>query len=70
MLEFFGLKKYENGEYEYIREAEGAWSWQHLTFVLSLISVMIGLAVYIELKFKEKPYEAKKQGSRLVRFSY
>ena len=59
MLEFFGLKKFVDGEYEYIRDAEGAWSWQHLSFVCSLIALMIGLAIYIGLKFRGKPYEVK-----------
>ena len=59
MLEFFGLKRYADGEYHYIREAEGAWSWQHLLFVSLLIALMIGLAVYIGLKLRKKPYEVK-----------
>lgn len=59
MLEFFGLKHYENGQYHFIREAEGAWSWQHLTFVLSLVALMIGLAIYIGIIFRNKPYKTK-----------
>ena len=59
MLEFFGLKSYSNGEFHFIREAEGAWSWQHLTFVSLLILAMIGLAIFFGLRNKNKTDKQK-----------
>ena len=59
MLEFFGLAKYENGEFHFIREAEGAWSWQHLTFVSLLILAMIGLAIFLGLRNRGKDIKQK-----------
>ena len=59
MKEFFGLAKYENGEYFFIRKVEGAWSWQHLSFVISLVALMIFLGVFIGLKFKNKDIKEK-----------
>lgn len=59
MKEFFGLGKYENGSFYYIREPEGAWSWQHLTFVFSLIAIMIFLGVVIGKKNKDKSVTEK-----------
>ena len=38
--DFFGFGGYQ-------RQAEGAWSWQHLTFVSSLMVLMIGLSVFL-----------------------
>lgn len=54
MLEFFGLKKFENGSFDYIRDAEGAWSWQHITFVSLLIVAMIALAVFFGKRNRDK----------------
>lgn len=45
LREFFGYGGYE-------RPAEGAFSWQHLTFTLSLVAVMIALGIIIGLKKK------------------
>jgi uncharacterized membrane protein YwaF len=59
MKEFFGLTKLENGSYDYLREAEGAWSWQHLLFVSLLMAVMVALAVWLGVRNKEKPIERK-----------
>lgn len=59
MLEFFGLKDYHDGTFHYIREAEGAWSWQHLTFVSLLILAMIGLAIFFGLRNKNKTDKQK-----------
>ena len=59
MLEFFGLKKFENGSFDYIRDAEGAWSWQHITFVSLLIVAMIALAVFFGTRAKNKSLEQK-----------
>ena len=58
-MDFFGLAEYSNGEFHFIREASGAWSWQHLTFVSFLIVSMIALAIWIGLRQKGKSYESK-----------
>ena len=47
LREFFGYGGYQ-------REAEGAFSWQHLTFTLSLVAVMIILGIILGLKYKNK----------------
>ena len=52
MKEFFGFGGYQ-------REAEGYFSWQHLTFVTSLMVVMITLAVFIGLLYKNKSENKK-----------
>lgn len=59
MLEFFGLSKGSEGEYDYLRPAEGAWSFEHIFFVTTLILLMIAIAIYVGLKFKNKPYASK-----------
>ena len=59
MLEFFGLTRFEDGSFDYLREAEGAWSWQHITFVSLLIVAMITLAVFFGTRCKNKPLEQK-----------
>ncbi|MBE7088795.1 MAG: hypothetical protein E7370_04690 [Clostridiales bacterium] len=58
MREFFGLE-YIDGGYHFIRSAEGAWSWQHLTFVFSLIALMIALAILFGLKNRGKTDKQK-----------
>lgn len=50
--EFFGFGGYT-------REAEGWFSWQHITFVTSLMVIMIGLAVIFGRKNKERDDKAK-----------
>lgn len=52
MREFFGFGGYT-------RIPEGAWSWQHLLFVGSLLAVMIILAVALGLKNRNKPFKEK-----------
>lgn len=52
LREFFGYGGYE-------RPAEGAFSWQHLTFTLSLVAVMIALGIIIGLKKKSSSYNEK-----------
>lgn len=45
MKEFFGIGGYT-------REAEGYMSWQHLTFVTSLMIIMVALAIFFGLRYK------------------
>ena len=52
MKEFFGFGGY-------LREPEGFFSWQHIVFVTSLVLIMIGLAVYLGLKNKDKDISKK-----------
>lgn len=52
MLEFFGFAPDP-------RVPEGAYSWQHLTFVTSLVVIMIVLAAWLGLKNKNKPFKDK-----------
>ncbi len=59
MLEFFGLKNFSDGQFHYIREAEGAWSWQHITFVSCLMIAMVALAVFFGKRNKDKPLDTK-----------
>ena len=40
-------------------EAQGAFSWQHLTFVTSLMVVMVVLAVFLGKRYKDSPYSVK-----------
>ena len=48
MKEFFGFGGYT-------REPEGYMSWQHLTFVTSLMVIMIVLAAVVGVRNKKKP---------------
>lgn len=52
MKEFFGFDGYS-------REPEGYFSWQHLTFVSSLMVVMVLLAVVLGLRNKQKDHQSK-----------
>ncbi len=52
MKEFFGLARFENGEYHFIREAEGAWSWQHILAVSIFMAVMVFLAIFFGRKYR------------------
>ena len=52
MKEFFGIGGYQ-------RAAEGFMSWQHLTFVTSLVLLMIGLAVFLGRRNKNRSDGAK-----------
>ena len=52
MREFFGFGGYQ-------RTPEGFMSWQHLVFVTSLILVMIGLAVFLGRRNKNRSDTAK-----------
>lgn len=50
--EYFGIGGYQ-------RTPEGAYSWQHLTFVGSLLVTMILLAVWLGLRNKKRDFAAK-----------
>ena len=52
MREFFGFGGYT-------RPAEGFLSWQHLVFVTSLILVMIGLAIFLGKRNRNKSLQEK-----------
>ena len=59
MKEFFGLERQPDGSYEYLREPEGAWSWEHLTFVSLLLLAMIALAIFLGIRNKSLAFEVK-----------
>ena len=59
MLEFFGLTKFPDGSFDFVREAEGAWSWQHITFVSICLAVMFALAIFFGLRNKDKTEQEK-----------
>lgn len=50
--EYFGIGGYQ-------RTPEGAYSWQHLTFVGSLLVTMVALAVWLGLRNKKRDFAAK-----------
>ena len=52
MKEFFGFGGYE-------RTPEGAWSWQHILFVSSLMIIMVGLAILFGIRNKNKDDKTK-----------
>ena len=52
MKEFFGIGGYT-------RTPEGAWSWQHITMVSFYMLVMIGLAIFLGLRNKNKDLKTK-----------
>ena len=52
MREFFGFGGYQ-------REAEGAFSWQHLTFVTMLMIIMTCLAIWLGRKYRNSDDKAK-----------
>jgi uncharacterized membrane protein YwaF len=43
----------------YTREAAGAYSWQHLTFVSTCVVIMFVLGIFIGLHFKKHPEKNK-----------
>ncbi len=49
----FGIKEFF-GFGGYTRVPEGYMSWQHLTFVTSLMIIMVGMAVWLGLVYKKK----------------
>ena len=52
LKEFFGFDGYQ-------REAEGFLSWQHLTFVSSLMVMMVVLAIFFGRKYRNSDMAAK-----------
>ncbi|MBO5212542.1 MAG: YwaF family protein [Clostridia bacterium] len=52
MKEFFGFGGYS-------RPVEGYFSWQHITFVSSLMVIMISLAIWLGLTYRKKEYKQK-----------
>lgn len=52
LREFFGFGGFT-------RPAEGFMSWQHITFVTSLVLVMIGLAVFLGIRNRKATMEKK-----------
>lgn len=52
MKEFLGIGGYQ-------RTPEGAYSWQHLLFVFSLMALMVGLAVFLGLRNRKRSDETK-----------
>ena len=50
--EFLGFSGTDG--FSYCREAEGAYSWQHLTFVTSLVVVMVFLAIFLGRKYRHR----------------
>ena len=60
MKEFLGFGGYQ-------RIPEGKYTWQHLTFVLSLIAIMIVLAVFIGIYNRKKELKKASKKARLTR---
>ena len=58
-LEFFGLSRVDDGSFDYLREAEGAWSWQHLTFVCLLLVATFALAIYLGRVYRGRSAKEK-----------
>ena len=52
MREFFGISGYQ-------RPAEGFLSWQHLTFVTSLMVIMVTCAVLLGRRNKKTDFKIK-----------
>ena len=59
MREFFGLSKISENSYGFLRKAEGAWSWQHLSFVFSLLVLMTFLAIWLGRRNKHRSDKQK-----------
>ena len=57
-LEFFGLATGDS-KYCYIREAEGPWSWQHITLVSICLAIMFALGIIIGQRNKDKTEQEK-----------
>ena len=58
--EFFGIGGFQ-------RVPEGAWSWQHILFVSSMLAVAIGLAIILGKRFREKEEKQKKDKAEKIK---
>lgn len=56
MAEFFGFCE---GELEYGRMPEGAWSWQHILFVSIVLVIGLSLAIFLGILNKNKDVKRK-----------
>ena len=52
MKEFLGIGGYQ-------RVPEGAWSWQHITFVTAMLIAMFAISIFLGMKNKHKTPEQK-----------
>lgn len=59
LKEFFGLSVWLKNHYGYTRSPEGAWSWQHLTFVCLMMVLMAALAVWFGRRNSNQPMDKK-----------
>lgn len=59
MRDFFGLSRFSDGSFGFVRNAEGAWSWQHILFVVLILAVMVALAVFFGIKNKNASFKNK-----------
>ena len=59
MREFFGLSDNGDGGYTYLREAEGAWSWQHILQVSIFLALMFTLAIIFGRRDRNKTDKEK-----------
>ncbi len=59
MREFFGLSSNGSGGYNFLRSAEGAWSWQHILQVSIFMILMVSLAIVLGKKNKNKTDKEK-----------
>ncbi len=59
MKEFFGLSSDGNGGFTFLREANGAWSWQHILQVSLFLVLMFALAIIFGVKYKNKSQKEK-----------
>ena len=59
MREFFGLSSNGSGGYDFLRSAEGAWSWQHILQVSIFMILMVSLAIFFGKRNKNKTDKEK-----------
>lgn len=61
MREFFGLSSDGVGGFTFLREADGAWSWQHILQVSFFLVLMFALAILFGRRYRDKsPREKNK----------
>ena len=59
MKEFCGLSNVGDGNYGFLRSAEGAWSWQHILQVSIFMILMFGLAIIVGKRYKNATNKEK-----------